>query len=224
MTETNDSQPSADLPLWGRVELDLLAGEVALWDFEIAELEYPSPADNTARCDYLRQLVTAAQAGLLGDGCQYINRSPWSPGNMAYRDERLSSWRIPREAYRQWRATQPNPPTGFISLWFGATMAPQGAITTPAVTEPREPALADSVPNAGATPSLKLRPEQTDKLDCQAIAKRLLDEGIHRSKLKEHPEIAPYARKYLGRHTLASWFAEVDPRPKGARSGRPRKT
>jgi hypothetical protein len=211
MTETNDSQPSADLPLWGRVELGLLAGEVALWDFEIAELEYPSPADNTARCDYLKQLVTAAQAGLLGDGCQYINRSPWSLGNMAYRDERFSSWRIPREVYRQWRATQSNPPTSFaIGCWFGTTAS-------------IEPASAVTVPVSGTGDSrnpAKMRQCVTDKARFLKVATW---EGTQQATVNHHPE-ATYFKGRYEMDALLKWASEIDPRPKDKRGGRPRKS
>ncbi len=51
---------------------------------------------------------------------------------MAYRDERFSSWRIPREVYRQWRAIQSNRPTSSaIAYWLGtpASIEPASAVT-----------------------------------------------------------------------------------------------
>jgi hypothetical protein len=71
------------------------------------------------------------------------------------------------------------------------------------------------------------RDEYVDKKNCQAIAEQL--RGKHKGQpltiafLRRQPEIAPYVRKYRGRHTVSGWLAETDPRPKNKRRGMPPK-
>lgn len=69
------------------------------------------------------------------------------------------------------------------------------------------------------------RDDCIDKRTCQAIAEQL--RGKHKNQnltiafLCRQPEIAPYLKKYKGRHTVPDWLAETDPRPKDKRRGRP---
>jgi hypothetical protein len=71
------------------------------------------------------------------------------------------------------------------------------------------------------------RKEYADKEACQAIAEQL--RGKHKGQpltiafLLSQPEIVRYVREYPGRDTVHRWLAEIDPRPKDKRRGRPPK-
>lgn len=80
--------------------------------------------------------------------------------------------------------------------------------------------------SAGGKPDeKKLLPVQQDKLECQRLAKELWGKKPEETKaaIMQTSELAPYKRKYRGKNTLSSWLAEIDPRPKGTRRGRPSK-
>ena len=72
----------------------------------------------------------------------------------------------------------------------------------------------------------KLRPNQIDKQLCQAVASTLWNEypDLNIQQLINHPAIQRFANgaQYKER-TLRDWVKAVDPRPKDARHGRPKK-
>lgn len=69
----------------------------------------------------------------------------------------------------------------------------------------------------------KLRPDQQDKLDCQAIAKEIWTKNPQFTKVEviNSSVLAPYKNKYTGKNTLSNWLKEIDPRPVEDRRGRP---
>lgn len=134
-------------------------------------------------------------------------------GRDGYRIKNIDAYRWLRQVYGE----TVHVPTDLVEF-FEAMPLP-----APKQVEPAKPSLPISVSDTDHQ-SIKLRPDQADKRDCQSIALRLLSTGIPRHELKNHSEIAPYACKYPGKNTLSKWFAEIDPRPKDKRRGRPKKT
>lgn len=86
--------------------------------------------------------------------------------------------------------------------------------------------LAGTLAANGAKSALgyKSRDEYQDRLDFQAIAKPMWEEkpSLTIPALIDAPALAPYARKYKGRHTLRDWLSEIDPRPPEKKRGRPK--
>lgn len=69
----------------------------------------------------------------------------------------------------------------------------------------------------------KLRPGQQDKLDCQKVAAALWekDPAATKASIIASDELKSFRTKYNGKNTLFNWLAEIDPRPKESRRGRP---
>lgn len=74
----------------------------------------------------------------------------------------------------------------------------------------------------GAT---SLSKKERDKLDCQAIMRRLWQENPTMTNVAmcSHPDVQKYAFEYTGDHTLTNWAAEVDPRDDAQKPGPKRK-
>lgn len=84
----------------------------------------------------------------------------------------------------------------------------------------------DAVSGLRSRQGYKKRDEYQDKKDFQTIAKRLwaANPTATIAALEWSPELAAYANKYKGRHTLRNWLSEIDPRPPEDKCGRPKKT
>lgn len=71
----------------------------------------------------------------------------------------------------------------------------------------------------------KKRPNQMDKLICQAIARTLWDIYPHMTieDMRKHHAIQTYGngKHYQGKNTLRDWLSEVDPRSTNEKTGRP---
>jgi hypothetical protein len=78
---------------------------------------------------------------------------------------------------------------------------------------------------AGVKVEKKLTGSQTDKQDCQEIAKELWKKYPNASQVEiiNSPELAAYKREYKGKNTLPGWLREIDPRAPETRRGRPSK-
>ncbi len=141
-TEQTGYTEASQLSLTERAKQGLLTKELELWLFEIMELEFPGviSTQDYKRSDYIgweKNLDAAIRFGLLGDGpyrkeiCEsrtyyFDDDGPWASFHPTVKSAHAmgySAWRIPREPYRTWRATQPNPPAGsIVHLWLGATV------------------------------------------------------------------------------------------------------
>ncbi|MBK7984834.1 MAG: hypothetical protein IPP10_12960 [Candidatus Competibacteraceae bacterium] len=137
------NQSLSQLSLAERAKGGLLTSEPELWLNEILELEFPSlttyeDRQRPERINWKKSVEVAIQYGMLS-GCHlkttvqsethhYLdNRRAYfnSPREKAIHIVGCSDWRIPREPYRTWRATQLHPPVGsIIHLWLGATLVP----------------------------------------------------------------------------------------------------
>lgn len=144
MTGEQDTGNPERLPLAERARRGLLAGESELWLGEIMQLEFPAftSYEDRQRPDYSgwgKSVEAAIQYGLLGDSPRRVETVKsethrFLDTRRAYlsgpRERTIhvvgsSDWRIPREPYRTWRATQPNPPAGsIIHLWLGTIPTP----------------------------------------------------------------------------------------------------
>lgn len=103
-----------------------------------------------------------------------------------------------------------------ILIWAGAT-PPAESIPPVETSLPELP---------GPARSIKLRPDQQDRIDCQAIARELWAEHPDwiQADLLKHPRIKSYRKQWTGKNTVPNWLSEVDPRPDDKRQGRPPKT
>lgn len=83
----------------------------------------------------------------------------------------------------------------------------------------------DAVSALHSRQGYKKRDDYQDKQDCQAIAKRLWESKPESTiaALIRSTELATYARKYKGRHTLRDWLSEIDPRTPKMKRGRSKK-
>jgi hypothetical protein len=105
----------------------------------------------------------------------------------------------------------------YISIFGLRRFCDLNNLTMPEFWEPSSPGEAAPPP----------RREQVDKAVCQGIALTLWEQEptLTIQALVEHPAIQRYGN---GAHykdkTLHGWLAEVDPRPKEAKTGRPRKS
>lgn len=99
--------------------------------------------------------------------------------------------------------------------------APQGE---PA---PSAPALPQSPPDKSKTGAVVKRETelQTHRRECQEIGKRLWAENPNSTKadIMKHRDMLFYVQAYKGKNTVPGWLAEIDPRPKDKRRGRPKK-
>ena len=151
---SNDSTgKTGPLSLADRHKQGLLGDDMELPLSEVMELEFPGEQMMRGMWtpEYTRWqglIVAACRFGLLG------------------KDEKTRGvWCIPRDAYRTWRTSQPEPPTGsFISLWLGATPAvetlPPALPTLPAepsrpeqtatTARPAEPSIPEPIAKGGA--------------------------------------------------------------------------
>jgi hypothetical protein len=79
-------------------------------------------------------------------------------------------------------------------------------------------------PESGAAAKHETEP-QMHKRECQQIAERLWAENPNSTKaaLMKHPDMLFYVQAYRGKNTVPGWLAEIDPRPKDKRRGRPKK-
>lgn len=224
--ETSVAAP-VSLSLVERARLGLLADESELWLWEIMQLEFPAftSYEDRQRPDYFgwgKSVEAAIQYGLLGDSPRRVEtvksethrfldtrRAYFSgPRERIIHVVGCSDWRVPREPYRTWRATQPNAPTdSLIHLW----------LSPPPKNEPDKPEQ-----GAAAKHETEL---QMHKRECQEIGKRLWGENPNSTKteIMKHPEMLFYVQAYKGKNTISGWLAIIDPRPKSKRRGRPKK-
>lgn len=98
----------------------------------------------------------------------------------------------------------------------------QGA--APAPSAPTLPQGEPDRPEQGAA----TKPEtesQMHKRECQEIGKRLWAENPNSTKadIMKHRDMCFYVQAYRGKNTVSGWLAEIDPRPKDKRRGRPKK-
>lgn len=125
---------------------------------------------------------------------------------------------VDRESYRAWRAQCPSSllsPLSQVSKWLGAA---------PALSVPTLPQGEPDKPEQGA--AAKHETElQMHRRECKEIGKRLWDENPNSTKaaLMKHPDMQFYVQAYKGKNTVPGWLAEIDPRPKEERRGRPKK-
>lgn len=231
MTGEQDTGNPEGLPLAERTRRGLLAGESELWLWEIMELEFPAATSfqDKKHPDYTgweKAIEAAIRYGSLGDGPHLERfsesatyRSPatnWKRPK-TFHIPGYDCWRIPREPYRTWRATQSNAPTGsLIHLWL--------SLLSQSEPEPLPQGEPDK-PEQGAATKQETE-TQMHKRECQEIAKRLWAENLNltQAELKKHLEIQFYVNSYRGKNTISDWLREVDPRPKESRRGRPKKT
>lgn len=87
----------------------------------------------------------------------------------------------------------------------------------PSASEPDPP-----VSGAAAARETEL---QMHKRECQDIGNRLWAENQNFTKadIMKHTDMQFYVRSYKGKNTIPGWLAEIDPRPKDKRRGRPKK-
>ena len=189
MTGEDDTGNPARLPLAERARRGLLASEPELWLWEIMELEFPAATSwqDRKRPDYVgwkKSVEAAIQYGLLGDGphlerlheseTHHYPDTHWTAGFHS-RPKTIhvvgcSDWRIPREPYRTWRATQPNPPAGsIIHLWLGTIPKPanQPQVEPAAPLPQSEP----DKPGQGAAAKSAALKELLDEIDKRAAEK-----------------------------------------------------
>lgn len=227
------NQPGSQLSLAERAKRGLLSNDFELWLQEIMELEFPAltsyeDRQRLERVNWQKSIEVAIQYGMLG-GCQQqaavqsqthyyqdARRAYFSgPREKAIHVVGCSDWRVPREPYRVWRATQPNPPTGsIIHLWLGA--APASSVPTLPQGEPGKPE-----PGAAGTQNPTMNRQcVTDKARFLEVATW---NGTQQATVNQHPE-AVYFKGQYDMPTLLKWASEIDPRPKNQRGGRPRKS
>lgn len=229
---------SARLPLCERARQGLLQSEPLLSLDDVAALEHP--ADDTAR----QALRGAIQAAIdYGDlpACYVESAIDYRlAGGLSkqFDDPLLDLMRptyhrvgtsepiphkdpaVDRDAYRAWRAQCPASllsPLSQVSKWLGDGL-------------PAEPSLPESEPvthGGAARPesAVRLTESQQDRIDCQAIARKLWLENPDwiQADLLRHREILRYVNKWKGKHTVPGWLSEVNPHPKEQRRGRPKK-
>lgn len=70
----------------------------------------------------------------------------------------------------------------------------------------------------------KARDDYQDKLDYQAIGKKMWEENpvLTIKAIIAAPDSRPYVNKYSGKNTLRDWLSEIDPRPPEKKRGRPK--
>ncbi len=222
MTGEQDTGNPERLPLAERARRGLLAGESELYIHEIAELEYPNLTDKTERDSFERLLHGLVIHGLFpGCSMRILERSEYRLCPVKNRVT-IVAWSVPREPYRTWRATQPNPPaSSIIHLWLGTIPTPanlpQSKPASPPQSEPDKPES-----GAAAKRETEL---QTHRRECQEIGKRLWAENPNSTKadIMKHRDMLFYVQAYTGKNTVPGWLAEIDPRPKDKRRGRPKK-
>ncbi|QQS53508.1 MAG: hypothetical protein IPM89_11560 [Candidatus Competibacteraceae bacterium] len=229
MTGEQDTGNPEGLPLAERTRRGLLAGESELWLWEIMELEFPAATSfqDKKHPDYIgweKAIEAAIRYGSLGDGPHLERfsesatyRSPatnWKRPK-TFHIPGYDCWRIPREPYRTWRATQSNAPTGsLINLWT--------SLLSQSEPEPLPQGEPDK-PEQGAAGN------QNPALNRQCVTDKahFLDNavwnGTQQTTVKNHPEVAYFKGRY-DTPTLLKWASEIDPRPKNQRGGRPRKS
>lgn len=200
---TDDDTGNAEkLPLAERARRGLLLAEPALLLSELLELEHQG--DLAGRYALSRAIQAAIDYGDLA--AVYVPFENHPGAMLVFINS--GDWRIDRESYRHWRAQCPArllSDLSRIQKWLGATPVP------------------DSLPVESAALPVKLRPDQLDRLDCQAIARALWAEHPDwpQAEVLAHPRIAPYRKQWPGKNTVPGWLSEVDPRPKDQRRGRP---
>ena len=182
---SNDSTgKTGPLSLADRHKQGLLGDDMELPLSEVMELEFPGEQMMRGMWtpEYTRWqglIVAACRFGLLG------------------KDEKTRGvWCIPRDAYRTWRTSQPEPPTGsFISLWLGATPAvetlppaepiPPALPTLPAeqtatTARPAEPSIPEPIAKGGAAEKIVALLALLDEVDKRAKEQ---DKGFNRHSL-----------------------------------------
>ena len=165
-------------------------------------------ADGKARKPWRRRIEAAIEFGQLP--ARRFNPFPYEPGDAVF-ILGCSTWLIDRDDYRTWRAAQSAPPEdSFIRFWLDELAPPpQG--------EPDRPEQGAAVKHETEL--------QMHKRECQEIGKRLWAENPNSTKadILKHREMQFYVQAYRGKNTVTGWLAEIDPRPKDQRRGRPKK-
>ena len=210
---SNDSTgKTGPLSLADRHKQGLLGDDMELPLSEVMELEFPGEQMMRGMWtpEYTRWqglIVAACRFGLLG------------------KDEKTRGvWCIPRDAYRTWRTSQPEPPTGsFISLWLGATPAvetlppaepippaePSRPEQTATTARPAEPSIPEPIAKGGAAEKIAALLALLDEVDKRAAEQGA---GFNRHSL---PGTKEEFRELLNAYCPAFAYIQLGKYPKG---------